>query len=157
MKFNLSKYKMLHLEWDNLRYEYRLGEVTETSPVQKVLGLVVVEKLHMSRQWALTATKANHILGCIRSAVASRLSEGISPLIWPCDTPSGVLWTVLRSSAKERRRPVVAGPGKGHGDDQKDGAPLLWKQTERVTVVQPEEEEGETSLLPPSTLRDLKG
>jgi len=40
----------------------------------------VDEKLDMSYQRALAAQKANCILGCIRSSVASRLREGILPL-----------------------------------------------------------------------------
>jgi len=34
----------------------------------------------MNHQCALTAQKANHILGCIKSSVASRLREVILPL-----------------------------------------------------------------------------
>ena len=34
----------------------------------------------MSQQWALTAQKANRILGCIQSSVTSRSREGILPL-----------------------------------------------------------------------------
>jgi len=34
----------------------------------------------MSRQWALAAQKANCILGCIQSSVATRAREGTLPL-----------------------------------------------------------------------------
>jgi len=37
-------------------------------------------KLDMSQHCALTAQKANHTLGCIKSSMASRLREGILPL-----------------------------------------------------------------------------
>jgi len=38
------------------------------------------EKLDMSHKCVLTAQKANHILGCIKSSMASRAREGILPL-----------------------------------------------------------------------------
>jgi len=40
----------------------------------------VDEKLNMSRQSALAAQKANHILGCTKRSVANRLREMILPL-----------------------------------------------------------------------------
>ena len=38
------------------------------------------EKVNMSWQCALAAQKANHILGCIKSSVASGMREVILPL-----------------------------------------------------------------------------
>jgi len=40
----------------------------------------VGEKLDMSHQCVLAAQKANHILGCVKRSVASRLREEILPL-----------------------------------------------------------------------------
>ena len=91
MKLKKAKCKVLYLGWDNPKHKYRLaGEWIESSPEEKDLGVLFVEKLNMSQQYTLAAQKANCILGCIKRNVASRTKEVIL-LICSCETPPGAL------------------------------------------------------------------
>ncbi|KAK4832450.1 hypothetical protein QYF61_023174 [Mycteria americana] len=87
--------------------------------------VLVDEKLDMSWQCALAAQKANHILGRIKSSLASRSREVILPLCSALVRPH-LEFCVQPWGAQHRKdRDLLGSPEEGHKDDQKAGTPLL--------------------------------
>lgn len=71
MKFNNTKYKVLHLHQSDPQYEHRLeNELIESSPVEKDVATLMKKKIDMSRQCAFPTQKANCILNCIKKNVS---------------------------------------------------------------------------------------
>ncbi|PKU47360.1 hypothetical protein llap_2327 [Limosa lapponica baueri] len=103
MKFSKVKCKVLYLGHSNPKHKYRLGgEQIESSPEEKDLGVLVDEKLIMSRKCVLAAQKANRILCCIRTNVASRSREVILPLYSTLVRPHLVYCVQLWSSQHKK-------------------------------------------------------
>lgn len=74
MKFNKDKCWVLHLEQSDNGYKHWLGNKwLESSSGERNLGLSVDSRLSTNQQYALTAKRANDILGCIciKSNIAS--------------------------------------------------------------------------------------
>ena len=67
----------------------------------------------------------------------------------------GVLHPTLESSVQERHGLVGAGAEEGHENDQRDGTPLIWREAERVGIVQLGEGSGETLVRPFNVQRGL--
>jgi len=116
-KFNKAKCKVVLMARGNPKHKYRLGrEWIESSSDKKDSGVLVDEKLNMTQQCVLAAQKANRILGCVKSSVASRLREMIlslySALVKPHLESCIWLW-----SPQHRQDMDPLCPEEGHKDD----------------------------------------
>ena len=114
--------KMLELGQDNPRHAYRLGDkLTESSLVEKDLGVSADIDHDTSQQHKLAAWKASYNLDCTKKQVASR----VPPLLCSSEAPSLVLHPGLGPPVQNRCKTVEASPEEGHEDDKRAGAPLL--------------------------------
>ncbi|GAB0185914.1 triadin [Grus japonensis] len=96
MKFNKAKCKVLHVGWHNPKHNYRLGrEWMESSPEQKDLGVLIDEKLNMSRNHACSPG-SQPCPGLRQKRCDQRVEGGDpAPLLRSCETPPGVLHPAL--------------------------------------------------------------
>jgi len=97
-------------------------EGIEHSPVEKDLGVLVDEKLDMTWQCALAAQKANHILGCIKSSVASRSREVILPLYSTLVRPHLESCVQLWGPQYKKDMDLLE---EGHKNEKRTATPLL--------------------------------
>lgn len=93
---------------------------------EKFLGVLVDFKLNMRQKHALTATKVNGVLPCIRPRIASsRLREVILPLYLALVRQHLEQCPVPGSPVQERPGNTGVNPPKGHQEGEGSGAPLL--------------------------------
>ena len=93
------------------------------------------DKLNMSQQCALTARKANGILGSIRRWVVNRDREVTVPLCSALMRPHLEYRTQVWGTQCKKDRAVGEGPEEDHNEDERAGAPPLQRQAEGAGLV----------------------
>jgi len=134
VQLNMTKLKVLHLCWGNPKHEcsgWRMdwGQPRGEEPV-------VAGGWKAQYEPVLCACKENRILGCIKRGVNS---DSLL-LLCPCEIPPGVLCSALGPTAWEEHGPVGMSLEESYEDYHRAGAPLLWRESEKVEVVQLGEE-----------------
>ena len=82
--------------------------------------------------------KGQTYLGLYQEKHDQQVERGDSaPLLFSCETPPAVLYSVLGPPTQEGHGAVGAGLEEGHENDWRTGAPHLWGQAERAGDLQP--------------------
>lgn len=81
MLFNPGKCKCLHLGFNNLNYDYFVGDnLIESTEEEKDLGVWVDVLMNFSKQCAAAVAKANGVLATIRRTITNKSPKIIIPL-----------------------------------------------------------------------------
>ncbi|GAB0189955.1 mitochondrial enolase superfamily member 1 [Grus japonensis] len=127
MKFNKAKCKVLHVGQRNPKHSYRLGEEwIESSPEEEDLGVLIDEKLNMSRQCCACSPESQPCPGLHQKKCGQQVEGGDpAPLLSSGETPPGVLRPALGAPVQERHGALGPPLDLLHEADQRAGAPLL--------------------------------
>ncbi|CAM5102996.1 unnamed protein product [Eretmochelys imbricata] len=81
MKFNVDKYKVMHIGKNNPNYTYNMmGANLATTNQEKDLGVIMNSSLKMSTQCAAAVKKANAMLGIIKKGIENKTENILLPL-----------------------------------------------------------------------------
>ena len=73
MLFNADKCKSIHYGHNNQRHQYNMnGHILEQLDQEKDLGVIITDSLKPGKQCAITAKKANRVLGIINRSITCK-------------------------------------------------------------------------------------
>ena len=141
MRFNKSKYKVLHLGQGNICYQYKLGDVqTERSLTEKDPGGSGGWQAGHEPAMCPCSPESQSYPGLHQKKCGQWVKGGDpAPLLCTGEASPGLLHPDVESSVQERHRPVGACQEEGHKNDQRGVKPLLLGLSQRAGAVQPRE------------------
>ena len=76
MLFNVDKFSVLHLGYNNKEYDYKLGcDVIRSSATEKDLGVIINRSGKSLEQCILAASKVNTVLGMIKRNISFKSKD----------------------------------------------------------------------------------